>query len=229
MDHAAKLISRANSGEKLNSVDRRHALAYLTETRPELSNRDMAAMFQVSERVIRMDKALYRERKAKHLKEDLSKDLGLVIADIAMDFEQQVLDIEKSKAKAKLGSRSYLDHCKAVLEMRLSTVKAFQDIGYLPKNLGNMTVEKFEYKATVSKDGAVNTRPVDMFDSDKNASDTLDAEFTDIQKPALMEAKTDGENQSSRSPIHANVEGDAGADEAGSSSASPSGSAPVAA
>lgn len=210
---AHELINRAESGERLNAADRRHCVEYYTAMHPDKSNREMAEMFQVTERVIRGDKELLREQRAIHLKKDLAKDLGLVIADIAMDFERQVLDIEKSKAKAKLGSRSYLDHCKAVLEMRLSTVKAFQDIGYLPKNLGNMTVEKFEYKATVSKDGAVNTRPVDMFDSDKNASDIPDAEFTDIQKQAaLMEAKPDVKNESPRSSVYADFTGDASED-----------------
>lgn len=227
LSFAEKMLARANAGERLKATERRHVIEYFSATHPDKSNREMAELFQVSERVIRLDKELYREQKALFLKKDLQKDLALVIADIAMDFERQVLDIEKSKAKAKLGSLPYLAHCKSVLEMRLNMVKAFQDIGYLPKNLGNMTVEKFEYKATVSKDGAVNTRPVDMFDSDNNASGIPDAEFTDLQKPALLEAAPDVENQSPTSAVHANVEDDAGADEAGSSGIGAPPSAPV--
>jgi hypothetical protein len=168
---------------------------------------EMASLFNVSERQISLDKAHIRETKARFLRDEMSKDMGLVIADIAMDFEQQVNDIEKSKKQCKLGSKAYVDHCTSVFRMRLEMIKSFQDIGYLPKNLGAMTVEKFEYKATVSKDGAVNTRSVDMFDDKADVTlaldsdekrKALDAEFIDL--PQLPETADNVKNSGTGTP-----------------------------
>jgi len=177
--HATQLITEAQARtRRLNASERRLCVQFLQATQPDLTNAEMGEWFQVSERSIRLDKVWIRAQKAKFLKDELSKDLSLVIADIAMDFEKQVSDIEKSKGKCKLGTRPYVDHCNSIFDMRLKMVKAFQDIGYLPKNIGNMTVEKFEYKAVVAMDGSVNTRSADMFDSTK----ALDAEIIDIPK-----------------------------------------------
>lgn len=132
------------------------------------------------------------------MKDEMSKDLGLVIADISMDFERQVLDLERSKSKCKLGSKPYVDHCTSIFNLRIKMVETFQNIGYLPKNLGAMTVEKFEYKAVVHKDGSVNTRSIEMFDEKDSAirRDALEAEFTDV--PQL----TDGEQGATSTTEH---------------------------
>jgi hypothetical protein len=186
--HASELLAIANAkGRKLTSAERRHCIQFLQATQPDMLRVEMAHLFDVSERQISLDKAWIREQKARFLRDEISKDMSLVIADIAMDFEKQVGDIEKSKRHAKFGTKAYVDHCTSIFRMRLEMIQAFQDIGYLPKNLGAMTVEKFEYKATVSRDGAVNTRAVDMFDdkpdNDPTKRAALDAEFTDV--PAL--------------------------------------------
>ncbi len=156
---ADKLILQAQQGEKLSSKDRRHCISYLLATSPESTNVAMANLFQVSEGQIRHDRKTIREERAKLIKED---DIGLVIADIALNFDRQVRDIEKSKRDAKTGSMSYLQHCKAIFQLELEKVKVLQDLGYYPKNLGNMTVDKFEYKAIVSKDGNVDTRETNL-------------------------------------------------------------------
>lgn len=166
---------------KLTTKERRQCVVYLIGTDPDMTNTSMAELFGVTEGTIRKDKLDFRREKAKFIKED---DIGLVIADIALDFERQVRDIERSKAKAKLGSAVYLQHCTAAMDLRIRCVKAFQDIGYLPKNLGNMTVQEYKYLAIVSKDGSVETRPVDYFDKDVIEGDV-------IEKPALPES-TDG-------------------------------------
>jgi hypothetical protein len=162
---AQKLLESAQAGEKkLSTSERRHVIAYLMATQPDHSNVELAEVFGVTERTIRMDKQHIREEKARFIKED---DIGLVIADIALDFERQVRDIERSKAKSKLGSDTFLKHCTAAMELRLKMVKSLQDIGYLPKNLGNMTVESYEYKAVVHRDGSVETRPLNYFDGEE--------------------------------------------------------------
>jgi len=184
-----KLIEAAESGEKLdtqklNAQGRRQAISFLMATRPDVPNTDMADWFGVSERTIREDKLKIREQFAKLVRQE---DVGLVIADILQEYNRQIVDIERSKRYAKPGSKNYLDHCTSALELRLKTVKALQDLGFYPKNLGNMVVEKFEYKAVVSKDGGVSMRSVDLFDDKAEAMkrEALEVEFVNVPQKAL--------------------------------------------
>lgn len=204
---AQQLLTRAESGEVLNAQDRRHVLQYLQAMQPGLTGQQLADMFKVSPRMIRTDKLFIREEKARFLKDEMTKDLSLVVADIAMDFEKQVLDLERSKHKCKLGTKQYVDHCTSIFNLRIKMIQTYQDIGYLPKNLGAMTVEKFEYKAVVHKDGSVNTRSVEMFDEKDSATrrEAFDAEFTDV--PQL----TNGEQSSTSTPESETVEIDGAA------------------
>jgi hypothetical protein len=160
------LLESAQNGErKLTTEERRRVVAYLMTTKQsdDYENTDMAKWFQVSESAIRKDKMVIRKQMAKDVTED---DIALVIADILWDFKRQIRDIENSKAKAKEGTPSYLAHCQVAMDIRLKTVKALQDLGYLPKNLGNATIEHFEYAAVVVSDGSVDTRPMNLFDRD---------------------------------------------------------------
>lgn len=179
--HAEKLVTRAQNGEKLNADERRHCVAFLMATAP-LNNDEMSSLFQVSVRQIRDDKKHIREEKVKILKED---DIGLVIADIAMSYEKQVNDMEKSKTRCKLGTPAYVSHCKAIFDCRMKMVEALQALGYYPKNLGNMTHESFVYKATMSMDGTVES--VRSLNLDSSAED-ITAEVVEVKVlPAPVE------------------------------------------
>lgn len=168
--HAEKLIELSKKGQKLSAKDRRHCVAYYMGMSSGLTNNELGELFQVSERMIRIDKKTVKEERVKLLKEE---DIGLVIADIALTLERQMRDIETSKAKCSMGTIPYLKHCEAIHAIQLRTVKALQELGHYPKNLGNLIIEKFEYRADVSKDGSVLTRPVNM--------EFEDAEFTEVQ------------------------------------------------
>jgi antitoxin (DNA-binding transcriptional repressor) of toxin-antitoxin stability system len=170
---AEQLIDRARAGERLNSADRRHCIAYLMAVHPEMTKAAMADVFGVGESMIRQDFQKIRQEKAKLVKED---DIGLVIADIAMTFEKQVIDIERSKNKCTLGSRAYLEHCRAIARMQVERVQLLQELGYYPKSLGSMTVQRFDYKAIVTKDGSVDTRAVNI-----DAQGVIDAEIVEDQ------------------------------------------------
>lgn len=173
--HAEKLIEKAQKGERLDSKERRHCLAFLMATSQMESTEQLATLFQVSDRLIRADKKYIREEKARTIKDD---DIALVIADIAMTLERQMRDLERSKHHCKPGTVAYLRHCTAIHEVQLKTVSALQDLGYYPKNLGLMTVEKWDYKATVSRDGTIQTRPTDFaLDESRNI---LDAEYEEV-------------------------------------------------
>lgn len=157
--NAEKIIERAQRGEKPSTADRRHALSFLILRGQTDTNAALGELFKVSERQVRLDKQWLREQKAKTIRND---DPGLVIADLMMSYEKEIRNVERSMAKCKLGSRVYLEHAKTLFKMQLEKIKAMQDLGYLPKNLGNMSVTKYEYSALVGKDGSVETRPVDL-------------------------------------------------------------------
>lgn len=172
--HAEKMIERARNGERLGTKDRRHCVAFLMAADPSHSNVALGDLFGVSERQIRADKLKLRQDRAKLVKEE---DVGLVIADISLAFENQLRDIERSKGKCRLGSQIYLNHCKEIASLVLKKVASLQELGYLPKNLGQMTTTRYDYQAVVAKDGSVDTRPLHMTFGD----DVQEGEFEEVQ------------------------------------------------
>jgi hypothetical protein len=157
-----RLYEDAKAGIKLEVDDRRRVIRYMMVVSPENSNTDLATVFQVSESMIRKDKAAIRQEIADDLR---TEDVGLVIADIEFNFRRQLRGLEASKAKCILGSTEYRLHCQAILDIELRKTKMFQDLGYLPKNLGNLTTESYEYAAVLIKDGSVESRPMNLFDA----------------------------------------------------------------
>lgn len=155
------LLEQAKDGQKLDVEDRRRVIRYLMYIQPEMTNVDAGELFQVTEATIRKDRKIIREEMAEELK---TEDVGLVIGDIAFNFRRQLRDLEASKAKCKLGTKEYVLHCVSILKIELDKTKAFQDLGYLPKNLGNMTVQNYEYAAVVIQGDQIESRPLTMFD-----------------------------------------------------------------
>lgn len=166
MSTAVELLRIAKAKErKLTTKERRHLITWLQATGGDgdelgsYTNVQLGEFFGVSERTIRVDKLAFRKEKANFIRND---DISLIIADIAIDVERQVRDIEKSKRKATLGTTAYLKHCTDAMTLRLQTIKALQDLGYYPKNLGQLTVTKWDFISSVDKvTGHVNTEQVD--------------------------------------------------------------------
>lgn len=158
-----RILEDARNGVKLDVEDRRRAIRYMMVVNPENSNVDLAELFQITEGMIRKDKAAIRQEIADDLRKD---DVGLVVADIEFNFRRQLRDLEASKAKCGHGTTEYRLHCMAILDIELKKTKMFQDLGYLPKNLGNLTTENYEYAAVLIKDGSVESRPMNLFDAD---------------------------------------------------------------
>jgi len=191
--NAEKLIARAQKGEKLSRRERLHCVSYFMAVCPTLTNREIAEIFGITERAVRVDKQKVKEDRASQIREE---DIALVIADIAMTYDCQLRDLEKSKQKCKLGSRDYISHCDTIFNMQYKKVQALQNLGYYPKNLGNMTVESFEYKAIVNSDSSVVTaRKIDVIDTTPKSLiapihrdlDVLDAEFSDIKSDLKLD------------------------------------------
>jgi hypothetical protein len=155
------LLQQAKDGQKLDVEDRRRVMRYLMYIQPEMTNVDAGELFQVTEATIRKDRKVIREEMAEELK---TEDVGLVVSDIAFNFRRQLRDLEASKAKCKMGTKEYVQHCQAILKIELDKTKMFQELGFLPKNLGNMTIQNYEYAAVVIKGDQIESRPLTMFD-----------------------------------------------------------------
>lgn len=179
-----RLLTEATK-RKLTAKERRQCVVYIKASFPETTNTDMAEQFQVTERTIRQDLQAFRREKAQFIKDD---DIGLIIADIALDYERQVKDIERSKSKCSLGTAVYLKHCTDVMELRFKCVKALQDLGYYPKNLGHMTIQKFDFKAIVNqRDGSVTVQKREELPA-ADPSEIIDAEFDEVIRGESQEA-----------------------------------------
>jgi hypothetical protein len=182
---AQDMIQRARNGEKLTTRERRHVITWLQATSGDdttsisMTNQQLGDLFGVTERTIRQDKQAFRKEKAKFIRED---DISLIIADIALDFERQSRDIERSKKAAKEGSMTYLRHCTDALLLRVKMVNALQDLGYYPKNLGQLTVNKWDFEAKVDKGtGYVTTEQVTAISHVKELP-LLEAEVIEIKE-----------------------------------------------
>lgn len=144
---AEDIIKRAENGEEITAKERRHAIAFLQSMQPEnTGTQDLVRLFKVSDRQIRIDKQQIREEHAKLITDE---DIGLVIADIRVSYENSARELYRQAKLSKPGSAVRLSYIKAQHDMLLKTVEALQNLGYYPKNLGTQTTNSFEYIATV--------------------------------------------------------------------------------
>lgn len=189
---AEKIIDQARYGKKPTSDERRMALVYLmyTQSHDDIKNTEMAELFQVSERQIRKDRAAIRKKKSEYIK---TEDVSLVIADIAINTDRQIYDLEKSKGKCKLGTKNYLDHCKAIVELEQKKIKLMQDLGYYPKNLGTLVEQKFEFKSTITRDTSMLERPLNM--EFEGGEDLSGREVLQIAAPDFIEVDDDEDDE----------------------------------
>lgn len=187
---AEALIERARQGDTLTPKDRRYCVSHIMMTYPAMSNGEIGQIFRVTEKVIRSDKLKIRRERVRNLKDD---DPGLIISDIVANADRLNRDLEVSKSKAKLGTSTYLSHCLAQLRVMNDTVKLLMDCGYITKNLGNMTVDKYEYVAEV-REGTVVTLPAHMRDKEKNKPASVEIQVSQSPTPLLLPAIEDFEN-----------------------------------
>jgi hypothetical protein len=182
---AHEIIRRAEKREKITRKDRMHAIGYLMATDSK-TDTELAEMFNVSPRQIRFDKQDIKKEKVDILKEE---NVALVIVDLQMNIERQIRDLERSKASCKVGTDLYRKHCDSIIKTQLALNATLRELGWLPKNIGNMTITSFKYEAIVDKDtGGVDTRRVDMFDDVVNADMLKQEGQLQAESSRLLEA-----------------------------------------
>lgn len=160
---AEVLTQRARDGEKLDAEQRRRCVAYLSSTEPSISNVEMADIFKVSEKTIREDKQKIREEVADEIETD---DIRLVIADLKIHFSQHRTELEKGKRASHPGTKLHLDYVRALLDLDLKVMDAYQRLGLLPSNIGAMVVNEYNFAAIVAKGDKVDTKRIEEFDEE---------------------------------------------------------------
>jgi DeoR-like protein with HTH domain len=158
LNAAEEIISEAKKGEAISADKRRHAVGYLLATQGELTNMEIAELFNVSDRTIREDKAYVRKQAAELVSVE---DIGMVIADIRLTYESFRQKLALSLKKSTPGTATHLNHLKLELDSQLRVVEALQSLGWYPRNLGELTRKNFTFVAVTSGDGSIDTRPVD--------------------------------------------------------------------
>lgn len=174
LETVEELLELAKSGKRLETKERRHCIRYVLGTQPDITQAELSRIFHVTEGAIRKDIQKIREDRANRLTSD---DIKLVIADIVMSFERQVRDIERSKSKCEKGSMTYLKHCQTIFDLEQKKVAILQELGFYPKNLGTMSVNKYEFKAMVTQGGAIKSGNV-------KDPEVIDAEIVQLQLPS---------------------------------------------
>lgn len=205
LNEAEEIINRAKKGEPVSTSQRRHAVGYLMSTQGDLTNMQLAELFDVTDRTIRDDKTYVRKQAAELV---TTEDIALVISDIRLSFERYAQRIEQGLKKATVGTANYLNYLNAGMTMQLKVVEALQNLGWYPKNLGQLTKKEFNFTAIVTKDGTVDTRPTELLDPlienphavidvtpepkqlppvDQNERDAFDAEFGTQPQPVPVQ------------------------------------------
>jgi hypothetical protein len=154
----AELMQEARDGRLLSAPERRHALSWFLNTQEEakeMPNQEIAKIFAVTERTIRVDKMKIRAKIVRELEETRGTDL--LVADILTEFNKQLKDMEKSKKKVDEGRELYLKHCVAIIDTRLKIVKTLQDLGWVQKQ-GITVTDQTEYIAVIGQDGNVESK-----------------------------------------------------------------------
>lgn len=170
---ALNIYRDAEAGLPVNAQQRRHCIGYLMAMEPEKAadTAGLAELFKVSDTLIRKDKRTIREEKAAIIKDE---DIGLVLADIHITYENVLRGLQKSLNATKEGTVLYV---KTLAEIRDTVIKitdSLQSLGYYPKNLGTQTTKKYNfYAVSDQKDGSVEVH------NEAVTPRTIDAEFVD--------------------------------------------------
>lgn len=164
---AEETIKKAQQGEKVTTEERRHAIEYIMGVYPDWSNVKLSQIFDVDVKTIRNDKKIIKTANAERVREDT--DVKLIIADLLAARERALQEIEEGKkdivVSKKTGTPNHLAWIKAGLEIHIRVTEALQNMGWLPKNIGAISITKNVFKAVVQTNtGIVETRPVDLLD-----------------------------------------------------------------
>jgi hypothetical protein len=195
---AHDIIERARVGQEVSAEERRHAIVFVKGHTPDVNHRQLAAMFGVSETTIRNDMS--------KINQDLSEDMkatfkDTVIGELIHEHNNMHAALLRSLKAAPLGTNTYVAHCQALFKIRKDTIEVLQNIGALPKSLGEVSVRKEVFKAEIQVgSNQIVTRPLDMFDGFEDG-EGLDAALARKEREKLM-VDNNGQDSDETQLIH---------------------------
>jgi hypothetical protein len=103
---------------------------------------------------------------------DTAGDVVVALAQLQLDHENLIAQLERDMKKSKPGTKTRLDYLRALGKERREHTEILQSLGFYPKSLGLQTVERYTFSSRVGIGG----------NGDSKAVRTIDAEFTDDTK-----------------------------------------------
>jgi hypothetical protein len=171
----------------LTPRERREAVAYLDDhgfgdDNRDLSNYELADLFDVSEKIIREDK-----------KRILAEYTSVISPAEALSYVGQYLRshdglIVRAKhglAKSKPGTQAHQHYLRLISDLEAKRIQILQEIGAVPKELGRLNVTEERWVATVSNDGIVTCQPASQAEDVKSLpphepEEVFDIQFTEV-------------------------------------------------
>lgn len=145
------LLEQAKSGQKLSREERRLCIAYLEAT-DMYTDKEMASIFKVSRGVIAKDREKIREERSAIL--SAVKPLDFVV-----DYlESQKYVIGRLRRIIEHPSTQSKEVVQALDKYSLAvqrTMDTLQNLGALPKQLGNITVTEERWVAEITDSGQI--------------------------------------------------------------------------
>ena len=146
---------------KLIARERRQVIEYIDEAGykdsagqdAELTNYELADLFGVDEKIIRMDK-----------RKIMREYTGLITPQESMVFVGSFLKAHddlirravKGLSASPLGTLAHQNYLKIISDLLKRRITILQEIGAIPKELGNLNVTHEEWQAYVTDDGQGN-------------------------------------------------------------------------
>jgi hypothetical protein len=198
---AHDIIERARVGQEVSAEERRHAIVFTKGQHPDISHRQLAEMFGVSESMIRKDMS--------KINQDLSEDMkatfkDTVIGELIHEHNNMHAALLRSLKAAPLGTNTYVAHCQALFKIRKDTIEVLQNIGALPKTLGEVSVKKEVFQAQVMPGTSqMVTRPLNMFD-DFEEGEGLDAKLVRQEREKTLEGEMASSETALSAPVNTN-------------------------
>jgi hypothetical protein len=145
---------------RITPSERRRVLIYLDEIgEKNLSNVELAKIFQVTENAIRTDK----KRLLNHYVMALTPDAAMSLVARHFKDSDDLISITKrgldSNEAGTTGERFYIE---TLMKLYRDRWVAWQEIGLVRKELGNMNATEEKWVATVSPNGECNVHKEDL-------------------------------------------------------------------
>lgn len=153
-----ELYQAAQNGQKLTPQERRKVIANLEEAGEMPSNYELAALFQVDEKVIRRD----RKRVLRHYAAQITPAQAMTFVAKYLRTQERLLNGSlQGLAKAQPGTTNYFNYAKLASDLQERILTKLQAIGIVPKEFGGMAVTKEAWVAEFSDAGVASVRPDD--------------------------------------------------------------------